>query len=359
MVGLILIILGLEYSIETINNLKVLILLLLNRLGFPLSFFGNYYEFPDLYLLIIGYLLLFFSFSTILYDLKIKIPNFWRHFSFLLSEVYGFILFFLYLTIYTPQNSSESIFILDIPFISITLILTGSLILIWGLKEKWDRIWKFMSINISEIIGIVIILLGLVIYENSNTKWIIFSTPSSTNINIAIFLIISGLFINIGVLILLAINYIFKIRNINFLFLFTSIISSNLFFLIGLVNFVLEFVSINTFNLIYSSIASIYIIISLIFSSVFIFSLIIIKKDIFQIALQIKSLNKEDPIQKMSELTPSELQSLNNIDIFTVSDLANEEDLEGISKITKINFDRVKFIVDLAKNSLSKKSSIN
>jgi len=306
----------------------------------------------------IGYLLLFFSYSIIIFKLKMKIPDNWRYVAFVLSQIFGFILFFLYIAVYTPLKTYESNIFYDLPIIiGIGLIVSGPLMIILGIKESWDDLWKITSISASEIIGVVILILGFIVYENSNSKWALFSSPSTPEIYIGIFLIISGISVSMAISGAIAMNFGLKIRNRNFNLLLISIFCSSLFYIIGATSLVLEYVSINTFNLFYSSVAIYYILISMIFSISYIIFLVLLDEEIFQLEYQIKSLDKNAPIKELSEITKNEVISLNEVDILNVSDLANEEDMEGISKITKIKLSRLNTLKNIANRSIKKKRS--
>ncbi|MFX0135058.1 MAG: hypothetical protein ACFFDN_15560 [Candidatus Hodarchaeota archaeon] len=336
-----------------------MIILFFQKLEFPLPFLGSLFDFLDIYLLIIGYLLLFLSISTIIFGLRIKIADNWRYSSFILGQIFGFTLFFLYITsLYTPINYRGPNFILvilDIFPVSVILIITGSLSLIWGMKEEWDRLWKVMSINLSIIIDTILLLLGFVIYETSYSGTNPLSGPSTPDIYIGQLLIISGILVNLGIMGILAINLGIKLKNLNIILLFTSIIGAHLFLLFGSATFILDFVIINAFNLLYFPKSATYIIIGLIFAGIYSFFLVFLNKEIFEIRYIIKPLNNDDPLKKLSEISKDELEALEVIDIFTIGDLASEEDQEGIFKITKIKLDRIKLLIDLANKSLSKK----
>ena len=83
--------------------------------------------------------------------------------------------------------------------------------------------------------------------------------------------------------------------------------------------------------------------------------MIILPKEIFEIKFDVDPLNKEDPISKLSNITDDEINALNSVDIYTISDLANEEDLKGLSKITKLEIKRIDFLNKSAHKSLKKK----
>ncbi|NVM05041.1 MAG: hypothetical protein HWN67_22150 [Candidatus Helarchaeota archaeon] len=336
-----------------------MIILFFQILEFPLPFLGSLFDFLDIYLLIIGYLLLFLSISTIIFGLRIKIADNWRYSSFILGQIFGFTLFFLYITnLFAPikyRGPNFILVILDIFPVSVILIITGSLSLIWGMKEEWDRLWKVMSINLSIIIDTILLLLGFVIYETSYSGTNPFSGPSTPDIYVGQLLIISGILVNLGIMGILAINLGLKLKNLNIILLFTSIIGAHLFLLLGSATFILDFVLINALNLLYFPKSATYIIIGLIFAGIYSFFLVFMKNEIFEIRYIIKPLNNDDPLKKLIEISKDELEALKNIDIFTVGDLASEKDQEGISKIAKIRLDRIILLIDLARKSLSKK----
>ncbi len=346
-------------SFKTLDELKIIILLFWQIFQFPLPFLGSLFDFVDIYFLILGYLSLFFSILTIIYGLKIKISNNWRYSSFILGQIFGFTLFFLYISkIYVPEKYSGPnliLLILDIFPVSIILIIIGSLSLIWGMKEEWDRLWKIMSINLSIIISTITLLFGFIIYESSYSRTALFGGPSTPDIFLGIFFIVSGILVNLGIILILTINLGFKLRNPNIILLFASIMGVLLFSIFGTVTFVLDFVLINAINLLYTPESPTYIIISLIFSGMYSFFLIFINEKVFEIQYIIKPLNNDDPLKKLNEISKDELEILEDIDIFTVGDLASEEDQEEISKITKIGLDRIILLIDLAKKSLLKK----
>ncbi|MHA1378901.1 MAG: hypothetical protein ACTSRG_11015 [Candidatus Helarchaeota archaeon] len=335
-------------------KLKISILLVFLKFGLPISLFGNFYQHIDFYLLALGYLLMAFSFQIVIFNLKMNIPDYWRYISLILSQVYGFILFFLNLAVFDRPTSYQYTIIYDLPFIvSIILIITGFSTIILGIKEEWDENWKITSISASQIIGIVVIILGFIIFENSSPKMALFSSPSTPDNLIAIILIISGILVNVSITGIITITYGVRIKEKSLNFLFIAIIGSALFLLIGMTSFVLEFVHINSFYILFSSPASMYLITSLIFSCIFLVFLIFLNEDILQVTHQIKSLREDDPIIKLSEITQDELEFLNKVDIYTILDLANEDDLEGIVKITKISLDRLKLLREIARKSLS------
>ncbi len=351
--GLLITIIGLIFSLETIEEARQIITLVLLRAWLPILFLRNFYELVYIYLFALGYLCVFFSFSTVLHGLKMKISNNWRYISFILSNVYGFLLFFLSLTVYIP---SQPTFFDYLPIImSIIFIATGPLILILGLKEEWDEAWKAMSINASQIIGILVIVLGFIMFENSFSKWVIFTTSTTPDTQIALFLIISGILVNLSITFIIAIDYGIKLKDKRLSLLALSIFCSDFFLIMGIASFVLEYIAISAFDLTHSSLGAMYLILSVFFSGASILFMTLLRAEVFQVAYHIKRLKEDDPIHKLSEITRYEIEALNNIDIFTILDLSNEDDLEEISKITKIQLDRIKLLKEIADESLLKK----
>ncbi|MFX1450848.1 MAG: hypothetical protein ACFFCM_08400 [Promethearchaeota archaeon] len=287
-----------------------------------------------------------------------KIDYSWRYASFILGQIFGFALFFLSLTIYQPQDYNGAnviLLILDIFPVSVILIILGSVSLLWGLKEEWDELWKVMSINSSIIINTILLLLGYVIFEKSYSGSALFSGPFTPDIYIGTILIYTAILGNIGISGILTLSYGFKIRRKTLILLFSSITIAYVFLLLGSSTFILDFISINKFNLLHISHAPLYLIIGLVFSGIYSFFLILLGEDIFQITHVIKPLREDEPLKKLSEILKVEIEALKNMDIFTIGDLAHEEDQEVLSKITKIKLDRINLLIKLAKESISKK----